>query len=159
MNLFERFRRLAYQAAHGVRYVYWFLVLPRTYGVQLVVVRRSEVLLVRHSYMHRTKWALPGGGMHRRENALACARREAQEELALEGDFRELGNVDLYHDFHRDLVRVFVVNARSEDLQLDEAEIVEARWFATDRLPANLTPLAHHILKTAAFPWRDVQQG
>jgi ADP-ribose pyrophosphatase YjhB (NUDIX family) len=147
MNTGKRIGRWAYQLAHGARFVYWCLFRPRTHGVQIIVRKHSQILLVLHSYMDRGCWGLPGGGMDKRESAMACARRELREELALDGDFRQLGTVDLTHDFHRDLVRVFLVENHSGDMQLNEAEITEARWFDVDRLPGNLTKLTRHILE------------
>ena len=94
------------------------------------------------------------------ESALACARRELKEELALDGDFRQLGTVDVTHDFHRDLVRVFLVQNHCGEPQPNEAEIAEVRWFEFDHLPLNLTKLAHHILiDDTGLGWRKMQRA
>jgi len=151
MRRLQRGHRFANQIGHCVRYAYWCLFRPRTHGVQIIAARENQILLVRHSYMDRTLWALPGGGIQKGESALAGARRELKEELSIDGDFRELGNVDLYHDFHTDLVRVFLVTVRNDVFQLDETEISEARWFETDRLPQNMTTLTNHVLITRSF--------
>jgi ADP-ribose pyrophosphatase YjhB (NUDIX family) len=158
MNSLKRFGRWAHQAAHGVRFAYWCLIRPRTHGVQLIVTKKSRILLVRHTYMDRSCWALPGGGISSGESAPACARRELKEELALDGDFRQLGTVDVTHDFHRDLVRVFLVQNHCGEPKPNEAEIAEVRWFEFDHLPLNLTKLAHHILiDDTGLGWRKMQ--
>jgi ADP-ribose pyrophosphatase YjhB (NUDIX family) len=150
----KKFGRWAYQIAHVVRVAYWCLLRPRTHGVQLIIMNDSRVLLVKHTYMNRSAWGLPGGGISRNEGALACARRELREELGLAGEFLEIGIVNFVHAFRRDLVHVFLVDTLSGDLQLNETELAEAQWFDADRLPDNLTKLAGHILYNAQLSWR-----
>lgn len=142
----ERAYRVAYRMAYLLMSGYRFLRRPRTYGVQLILEAGSQILLVRHSYGHRTEWALPGGGRQRREDPLACARRELHEELGVSGAFRHVGVVELFHNYHDDKVSVFVVTNLSGPFLLDKIEINEAQWFGINSLPTNLTALAAHVL-------------
>jgi 8-oxo-dGTP diphosphatase len=142
----QRAFRLAYRGAYCVMCAYWFVVRPRTQGVQLILKAEKSILLVRHSYGHR-EWALPGGGRRRSEDPVVCARRELKEELGISGKFLEIGTLQLFHDCRHDTMTIFVVTDFSNTLQLDGIEIVRAQWFATDRLPANLTPQAFHVLR------------
>ena len=157
MKTGKKFGRWAYQIGHVVRVVYWCLLRPRTHGVQLIIMNDSHVLLVRHTYMDRSAWGLPGGGIDRNEDALACARRELREELGVAGEFREIGMINFAHDWHRDLVHVFLVENLSGDLQLNETELAEAQWFEASRLPEKLAKLAEHILHNAQLSWRDAR--
>jgi 8-oxo-dGTP pyrophosphatase MutT (NUDIX family) len=139
--------RLAYRAAYCAMCACWFVVRPRTRGVQLILKAGMSVLLVRHSYGHRGEWALPGGGRRRKEDPVVCARRELEEELGISGEFLEIGTLELFHDYRHDTVTIFLVTDLSNTPRLDGIEIVQARWFATDHLPANLTPLAFNVLR------------
>jgi ADP-ribose pyrophosphatase YjhB (NUDIX family) len=139
---------------------YWFVVRPRTRGVQLILKAEKSILLVRHSYGHRGEWALPGGVRRRSEDPVVCARRELKEELGISGEFLEIGTLELFHDYRHDTVTIFVVTDLSNTPRLDGIEIVRAQWFATDRLPANLTPLAFHVLRRVGMhAGRDVAVG
>lgn len=52
----------------------------------LVRDREGRVLLLRHEDKRgRAFWATPGGGIEREETAVDAARREAREELGLDG--------------------------------------------------------------------------
>jgi 8-oxo-dGTP pyrophosphatase MutT (NUDIX family) len=84
--------------------------------------------------------------------AKICARRELKEELGISGEFREIGILELFHDYRHDTVSIFVVTDLSNALRLDGIEIVQAQWFPTDHLPANLSPLAFHVLRMALRP-------
>jgi 8-oxo-dGTP pyrophosphatase MutT (NUDIX family) len=138
--------RTAYRAAHLVRCVYWYLLRPHTCGVQLILLRGKNVLLVRHTYMHRGEWGLPGGGRRRHENPLATARRELAEELGIKSDLTELGEILFFHDFRYDSVHVFQQPEICDQPRVDRLEISEAQWFDGDNLPDNLTPIAKYIL-------------
>jgi ADP-ribose pyrophosphatase YjhB (NUDIX family) len=99
-------------------------------------------------YGHRREWALPGGGRRRSEDPVVCARRELKEELGISGEFIEIGTLELFHDYRHDAVTIFVVTDLSNTPQSDGIEIVQAQWFRTDHLPANLTPLAFNVLRS-----------
>lgn len=149
LTVSQRAYRLAYRLAYLLMYGYRFLRRPRTYGVQLILKAGPQILLVRHSYGHTTEWALLGGGRRKREDPLACARRELREELGICGVFRHLGVLELFHNYHDDTVNVFVVSDFSGELRLDKIEIDEAQWFEIDNLPPNLSPLASRVLRLA----------
>jgi ADP-ribose pyrophosphatase YjhB (NUDIX family) len=145
----RRAYRLAYRMAYLAIYTYRFVMRPRTRGVQLILKAGTSILLVRHSYGARGEWALPGGGRRPSEDPVVCARRELKEELGISGEFRGIGTLNLFHNYHHDTVTIFAVTDLSDQLQLDGIEIEQAQWFATDHLPTNLSPLAFHVLRMA----------
>ena len=96
--------------------------------------------------MHRGEWGLPGGGRRRHENPLATARRELAEELGIQSDLTELGEILYFHDFRYDSVHVFQQSEICDQPRVDKVEISDAQWFDGDNLPDNLTPIAKYVL-------------
>lgn len=117
--------------------------------------RAGEVLLVRHSY-GSDLWSLPGGGRGRAENPEEAARREIREELAVDVIGLELvselaetisGAPHIAHVFSGTL---------AGEPQPDRREILEARFFALDALPRNISGIAS--ARIAAFRARSEQR-
>ena len=139
-------RRLGYRGAYCALRVYWFLLHPSSRGVKCVLTHGEYVLLVRHTYGPST-WELPGGGIRRDEEPVATARREMNEELGLSiQDWTRQGEtvVDLGH--HRDRVQFFTAELASPEITINEAELIEARWFSRRRLPPDLGRYARAII-------------
>ena len=139
-------RRLGYRGAYCALRVYWFLLRPSSRGFKCVLTHGEYVLLVRHSY-GPSSWELPGGGMRRDEEPVATARREMNEELGLSiDDWTRQGEtvVDLGH--HRDRVQFFTAEVNSPEIKVNQAELLEARWFSRQQLPPNLGRYARAII-------------
>lgn len=104
----------------------------------MCLIERSDgaLLLVRHVY--RQRWGVPGGLLKRGEEPADAARREVREEVSLEVELS--GEPAVVVDAIPQRVDV-VYRARPRlgaDLSRIEPaspEIIEARWFAADRLP------------------------
>ena len=108
-----------------------------TVGAMCFIERPDgALLLVRHSY--RDRWGVPGGLLQKGEDAHVGARREVREEVGLVVELQ--GEPAVVVDAVPQRVDV-VFRARPADdvdpdtLTLGSAEIVEAAWFAPDRLP------------------------
>lgn len=106
-------------------------------GAMCVIERDGgDVLLVRQSY--RAGWAAPGGLLHRGEEPDVGARREVKEEVGI--DVETLGEPVVIIDVKaRRIDVVFRCRVRppaSDTLEPDSVEIVDARWFPKDALPA-----------------------
>ena len=134
VTLLRTLYRLGYPLAHA----YWRLAQPTKQGVKCVLTRGDEVLLVRHTYGPGTRWELPGGGVKRREEPSAAARRETHEELGVDiADWRPLGDLFERIDGKRDTLWCFTAPVGDRTIETDRAEIAEARWFHRDELPAD----------------------
>jgi len=130
--------RALYRVAHRARVLWYRLARPRSEGVCVVATDpEGRVLLVRHSYGSR-KWSLPGGGMGRGEDPVACGLREFREELGC-----GLDDARLAASFMDTLYGVphsgHVIAARVAGIpRADGRELTEAEWFDPDRLPAEI---------------------
>ena len=131
-KLMHRLYRLAYL---GKR-LQWFLTRPVTFGVNILMVRDNQVLLVKPSY--KNGWTLPGGGVKPDETLAEAARREAAEEVG--ATLHELSLFGIFSNLHgdnSDHITVFL----SEDFTLvprQSYEIQKYRFFLPDRLPTTI---------------------
>ena len=127
--------------AHRLRHRWRKLVRARLAGVSVFVTDLDgRLLLVRHSY-GPGGWALPGGGMGRRETPEEAAAREVREEVGcqLEGS-RVLERLE--ETISGSPHTAWLVAARTLDHpRPDRREILDARFFPTHSLPEPLTAL------------------
>ena len=128
--------RLAYRVGYRLLRLWWLVASPSKEGVKCVLTREREVLLVRHTYGRTDRWELPGGGVKRRETPEAAATRETREELGLDVEgWAALGDLFDRSDRKRDHLWCFSAGVDGQAVEIDRAEIAEARWFARDALP------------------------
>jgi len=132
--------RTALRLAHALRRRWWRIARVRLEGCRIIARdAQGRVLLIRHSY-GSGNWMLPGGGIGRREEPLAAARRELAEETALtlvEPRCLAVEEEPLYGTVNR--VHLFTGEAQGEP-RCDGREVIEARFFAPDSLPERLSP-------------------
>ena len=140
--------RAAYRLAFLALQFYWLVVRPTERSSQLVVVAGGEVLLVRHSYRERSTWTIPGGRVKGGEDFRATATREAAEELCLHVPaLDELLTYRATRNRKHDEIGVLVTELPSKPgLVLDRVELLEARWWRRDDLPASLSEEAKRAL-------------
>ncbi|MER7544071.1 NUDIX domain-containing protein [Actinomadura sp.] len=116
------------------------------YAGGMVRDERGRILLLRHRLWPPYRaWGLPGGYVNAGERLEDGVAREVREETALEVEvagpplglasgFRH--RVEVYYEAR-------VVGGR---LELDAAEILEARWFPVDGLPDEMSPRLRNVI-------------
>lgn len=146
-------KRFLFWTAYRMLVVYWFFRRPQTRGCQVVLLTEQKILLVRHTYKNPDQWDLPGGGIRADEPPPAAATRELAEELGVGAhDLEHLATTTLYHRFHHDNLEIFVCRRFTGAPAPDLIEVVCAEWFPLQDIPANLSPMAAHVLRTVALP-------
>lgn len=146
--------RLALNAAHEARKLWWRLARPRVEGVRVVALDdRGRVLLVRHGYGTR-HWMTPGGGLRRGEDPTLAAMRELREECNCGlNEARLLAVVE--EDLFGATNVVHVIGGRLAGTPRgDGREVLACALFPADGLPPDLPqrlrePLPGWILQQA----------
>jgi ADP-ribose pyrophosphatase YjhB (NUDIX family) len=110
-----------------------------TIGVRVAVLKANEVLLVRHTYA--PGWLFPGGGVDRGETVFDAAVRELREECSVvaEEPPQLHGFFSNERNFPGDHVACLVVRQFRQEAWAPSLEIAEARFFAFDALPGEVT--------------------
>jgi 8-oxo-dGTP pyrophosphatase MutT (NUDIX family) len=138
----------------------WFSRLKRgkTLGARVCVIDASnQILLIRHSY---TKgWTFPGGGVDAGETLKQAALRELREEAAIDatGELTLHGVFSNETKFPGDHVALFICRDFIQNIFKPNMEIVEAKFFSLDSLPADITAATRDRLAEifAAAPIAD----
>jgi len=137
-----------YRLSHRAFALAWRVFRPTTIGVKLIVTDRAgKVLLVRTRYLDA--WALPGGGVHKRETPEDAAARELAEETGIAvaaGDLRLLGLLSSFAEGKSDYVAVFHGHLPAGSSPIPRGEIEAAAFFAPDGLPATASPATRRRL-------------
>lgn len=133
-----RLQGLARRGAH----LYWRFARPMTLGVRAALIDAERgVFLIRHGYT--TGWHMPGGGVEVGETGLEALARECEEEGNILFEEEPVLH-GLFHNSHvsrRDHVAVYVVRRfRQTAPRAPDREIAEARFFALDALPPDMSP-------------------
>ena len=134
--------RLVYRVGYRTLQAWSALTHPAARGVK-VLLRDGEgrVLFVRHAYGDREAWEIPGGGAHRGETAVDAARREAREELGVEGAaWERLAVVEGVWHGRSEHLEVFGAPWPGGPVRRDPVEIAEAAWWPLDAPPDRLGP-------------------
>lgn len=123
----------------GMRTLQWLLG-ASTVGVRtLVVNKKGQVLLLKHTYMEG--WHFPGGGVFPGEPSRIAAIRELREESSI----LALGQVKLFGVYYHQVMKVndyialYIIKEFSEMPISLGGEIAAVEWFALDNLPKDIT--------------------
>lgn len=130
--------RRALRLAHLLRVIWWRMAKPEIRGCRIIALDgRDRILLVRHTYGSR-RWTLPGGGMGRREDATAAARRELSEEVGC-ALLDPVPIVEVTEQHHGATNHVIIVAGRIMDKPVvDGREVSRAAFFSLSRLPSDM---------------------
>lgn len=140
--------------AHGVRKLWWWVRRPRSEGCRVLAFEADgRLLLVRHSYGSGL-WMPPGGGVKRREGAIAASMRELREETGCAlRDGVEIAVVE--ERLHGASNRVHVIAGRTGDApRPDGREVIEVRFFAVDAMPARMPAHLRRDLPGWVAAWK-----
>ena len=107
---------------------------PNQHGALVLVWFNDQVLLIRNSYQPR--WSAPGGSVEAGESAFEAVMREMDEEVGIRirsGDLKFVRDVTFSFRYRRDRISLFEWHpTKMPRVEIDEREIVEAKWFALD---------------------------
>lgn len=136
----QSLHRIGLRIAHGLRKRWWRWRKPRLTGCSVIAFDPGgRVLLVRHSYGNGS-WALPGGAVGRKEDALDAARRELFEEVRCRmGEVRQVAVLSEALHGTENIVHLFA-GVTEDAPRADGREILEVRFFPRDALPDYLSP-------------------
>lgn len=125
------------------RIIYWvtlpgiYLVLRRSKRTRLALVCKHKILVVK-PWLGNGRWALPGGGMKKRELSEDALRREVKEELAItlpKNRYKKISQLTYKQNCLRFDYTLFGALVKKEiPLKPRGRELVEVAWMPWDAL-------------------------
>jgi 8-oxo-dGTP diphosphatase len=104
--------------------------------VGIILDDERRVLLLRHRFWKEDRWGLPSGYAQRREQLEDTLAREVAEETRL--SIADVRLVRVASGFRLWIEVTYRARIAGGTLHLDRREILDARFFAPDELPASL---------------------
>ncbi|TDD78026.1 NUDIX domain-containing protein [Actinomadura darangshiensis] len=110
------------------------------YAGGVVRDEQGRILLLRHRLWPAYRaWGLPGGYVNAGERLADGVAREVREETALEVAVAARP-LQVASGFRQRIEAFYEARVVGGRLELDAAEILEARWFSLDELPDEMSP-------------------
>lgn len=123
-------------------------------GVALVAFNSNEeVLMLRHVFRTERPWGLPGGWLNRDEAPADGLIRELHEETGLTVRLGPIIHVG-YEPQPPHIVLAYLGWLEPGPMRFS-IEVLEAQWFALDRLPQPLWPLTERLIATGLALFRS----
>ncbi|GHO83482.1 NUDIX domain-containing protein [Dictyobacter formicarum] len=127
-------------------YFLWFVHSKFIVGVSGVIFdEQGRILLLRHRFWMQAAWGLPGGYANRNERLEDTLRREVLEETGYSIQVTSL--IRVVSGYRLRLEASYRGTFLGGREQLDNREVLEARFFKPDELPAGLLPSQREIIK------------
>jgi 8-oxo-dGTP pyrophosphatase MutT (NUDIX family) len=117
------------------------LVISRTTRVYVIIKIDDEILMTKN-WLGNGLWALPGGGLSRKENPKQAAVRELREELGLslnEGSLVFVESGKWASERLNFKYIIYATNALDRDFKRNKRELTHAEWLKPDQLYNNTT--------------------
>lgn len=128
------------EVLHRIRYVYYWIARPKTYGVRGIILnKQNEFLLVKHRYLRG--WYLLGGGVGCNESSEDALKREVMEEIGLRNLSieKKFATYTSEKEYKRDTIDLFVGKVLEDGPLKLSLELQEARFFPKSGLPDDLS--------------------
>jgi 8-oxo-dGTP diphosphatase len=114
----------------------WLLNPKMVVGVSGVLLNeKDEILLLKHRFHPRYPWGLPGGWIERGERVDEAWLREIREETSLAA---KVEGIVVQRSTPLSLEFILMGRVAGGELVHDECEILEARFFQYEALPAGI---------------------
>jgi len=138
INRSNIFRKIKLFFRYGFLVTYWFIFRPSYQGAKVVIVCGDEMLLVRHTF-HPHYWTFPGGTVEKNEVPMETAIREVKEELNIDlKNVVKTGEFNSNQFYKKDTCHCFYTIVENKNFEIDDYEIVEARFWPVSNPPHNL---------------------
>ena len=118
-------------------------------GCEIFILQNNALLLGKRKNCYGAgTWALPGGHLEHGESLIACAKRELQEELGIEGlEFRLISVIDCIDERGHYVHISFLLEKFLGEIQNREPELCyEWKFFDLNNLPEELFDPHRNIL-------------
>ena len=128
-------RWLFYLGYNPAKSFYHRIVEPKGDGVKTFVLNsKGQILLLKIGYAHKS-WVLPGGSVDRGEIPLLAARRELWEESGIDIDNLQFLYTKPHTHYHAVQLHYYFGETSTEEIVIDNQEIIDGGWFDVGRLP------------------------
>ena len=119
--------------------------------VHLLFFRENQILLIRrfNTGFADGQYSVPAGHLDGRETVIDAARREAQEEVAVQIDPQDIQYSSVMHRMEGDErvdFFVHVIKWDGEPVNAEPDKCDDIRWVHVDDLPANTIPYIRRAL-------------
>lgn len=129
-------------------YALWLVHHKFIIGVSGVIFDdQKRILLLRRRYWKSGSWGLPSDYAEHKEKLEEALFRELREETGYQIQVHSL--LRLVSGYKLRIEASYVGTVVGGDLRLDRKEVLEARFFAADELPAELLPSHRDIIALA----------